>query len=58
MDTLPGPQPFRAGLFSIGLEAYWSQFAGLKEKLTGYNQIRSRLRSNQFFFRAIERLAE
>ncbi|MGO9255409.1 MAG: arabinose isomerase [Bryobacteraceae bacterium] len=37
MDTLPGPQPFRAGLFSIGLEAYWSQFVGLKEKLTLYN---------------------
>ena len=29
---------FRVGLFSIGLEAYWPQFDGLKEKLTGYNQ--------------------
>jgi L-arabinose isomerase len=27
----------RVGLFSIGLEAYWQQFVGLKEKLTGYN---------------------
>ncbi len=29
---------FRVGLFSIGLEAYWPQFDGLKEKLTSYNQ--------------------
>jgi L-arabinose isomerase len=28
----------RLGLFSIGLEAYWAQFAGLKERLLGYNQ--------------------
>lgn len=26
----------RVGLFSIGLEAYWDQFAGLRERLTGY----------------------
>jgi L-arabinose isomerase len=26
----------RIGLFGIGLEAYWPQFAGLKEKLEGY----------------------
>src|SRR5215469_394965 len=26
----------RVGLFSIGLEAYWSQFAGLRERLTEY----------------------
>jgi L-arabinose isomerase len=26
------------GLFSIGLEAYWSQFDGLKDRLTAYNQ--------------------
>ncbi len=25
------------GLFSIGLEAYWEQFAGLRERLEGYN---------------------
>ena len=35
----------RAGLFSIGLEAYWEQFAGLKDRLTGYNEsIAERLR--------------
>ena len=28
----------RLGLFSIGLEAYWPQFAGLKERLLAYNQ--------------------
>ena len=26
----------RVGLFGIGLEAYWPQFAGLKERLEGY----------------------
>jgi L-arabinose isomerase len=28
----------RIGLFGIGLEAYWPQFAGLKERLEGYLQ--------------------
>jgi L-arabinose isomerase len=28
--------PFKVGLFGIGLEAYWPQFAGLKERLEGY----------------------
>ena len=28
----------RIGLFSIGLDAYWPQFPGLKEKLLAYNQ--------------------
>lgn len=31
----PG-QPVRIGLFGIGLDAYWPQFAGLKERLEGY----------------------
>jgi len=32
------------GLFSIGLDVYWPQFAGLREKLAGYNEtIASRL---------------
>ena len=26
----------RVGLLGLGLEAYWSQFAGLKERLEGY----------------------
>jgi len=30
--------PLRIGLFSIGLDAYWPQFPGLKEKLLAYNQ--------------------
>ncbi len=29
-------QSFRVGLFGIGLEAYWSQFPGLEERLRGY----------------------
>jgi L-arabinose isomerase len=28
----------RVGLFSIGLNAYWEQFAGLRERLEGYNR--------------------
>jgi len=39
------PQP-KVGLFGIGLETYWPQFAGLFDRLTGYqNEIASRLRS-------------
>ena len=30
--------PMRIGLFSIGLDTYWPQFPGLKEKLLAYNQ--------------------
>ena len=29
-------QPLRIGLFGIGLDAYWPQFVGLKERLEGY----------------------
>jgi L-arabinose isomerase len=29
----------KIGLFSIGLDAYWPQFLGLKERLTGYNKL-------------------
>jgi L-arabinose isomerase len=37
----------RIGLFSIGLDAYWPQFPGLKEKLLAYNrQIAHRLGRN------------
>lgn len=28
----------KVGLFSIGLDVYWPQFEGLKERLIGYNQ--------------------
>lgn len=30
------PNPIRIGLFGIGLDAYWPQFEGLKERLEGY----------------------
>ena len=40
-------QRHRVGLFSIGLDAYWSQFAGLRERLEGYNrQIAAKLESS------------
>jgi L-arabinose isomerase len=36
--------PLRIGLFGIGLDAYWAQFAGLKERLEGYvAQVAARL---------------
>lgn len=36
--------PLRLGLFGIGLEAYWPQFGGLKERLEGYlDVVRRRL---------------
>lgn len=31
-------RPLRAGLLRIGMEAYWPQFQGLKERLEGYAQ--------------------
>src|ERR1017187_924213 len=33
----------RVGLFAIGLEAYWSQFAGLRQQLTGHAERVARL---------------
>ncbi|MHB1022897.1 MAG: arabinose isomerase [Acidobacteriaceae bacterium] len=34
----PINQRHLVGLFSIGLDAYWSQFDGLRDRLEGYNQ--------------------
>jgi L-arabinose isomerase len=31
--------PFKVGLFGIGLEAYWCQFPGLRERLEGYVEV-------------------
>ena len=33
---MPPIYPLKIGLFGIGLEAYWPQFAGLEERLKGY----------------------
>ncbi|HEX9784377.1 MAG TPA: arabinose isomerase, partial [Opitutaceae bacterium] len=30
------PNPLRIGVFGIGLDTYWPQFSGLKERLEGY----------------------
>lgn len=39
--------PIRIGLFGIGLDTYWPQFAGLLERLRGYqDQIAERLRGD------------
>src|ERR1700685_492217 len=36
---------FTVGLFGIGLDAYWTQFEGLKERLSGYvEKVAQRLR--------------
>ena len=36
INTEVQPSPLRVGLFGIGLDAYWPQFAGLKDRLEGY----------------------
>ncbi|MCX6938828.1 MAG: arabinose isomerase [Verrucomicrobia bacterium] len=33
---MQNPAPVRIGLFGIGLDTYWPQFAGLRERLEGY----------------------
>lgn len=44
MGTMPDDPP-RIGVFGIGLAAYWPQFAGLKERLEGYQrQVEDRIR--------------
>ena len=37
IDLAQVNQRHRVGLFSVGLDAYWDQFAGLRERLEGYN---------------------
>ncbi len=36
MNPMNSERALRVGLCGIGLEAYWSQFAGLEERLKGY----------------------
>ena len=36
MSNSPMKRTLKLGLFGIGLDAYWPQFAGLKERLEGY----------------------
>jgi L-arabinose isomerase len=36
-DTRPG-LPARVGVFGIGLDSYWPQFAGLRERIEGYQR--------------------
>jgi L-arabinose isomerase len=39
MDSVAAAQQtHRVGLFSIGLDTYWAQFTGLKQRLEGYNR--------------------
>jgi L-arabinose isomerase len=37
-DARPGPPRARVGVFGIGLDTYWPQFAGLKERIEGYQR--------------------
>ena len=47
LEPLKPVRPARIGLFAIGLEAYWAQFPGLKERLEGYlREIEQRLASS------------
>ena len=41
-DETAGGGALRVGLFGIGLDTYWPQFAGLEERLKGYLRRRSR----------------
>ena len=44
---MPSPtvNPLRVGIFGIGLDAYWPQFTGLRERLTSYiEQVSERIR--------------
>ncbi len=47
-DGLSGvSQRHRVGLFSVGLDTYWSQFEGLKDRLDAYNRaIQAKLEAN------------
>ena len=36
-DNRPGHRA-RVGVFGIGLDTYWPQFAGLKERIEGYQR--------------------
>ena len=36
--TIECSNPVKVGIFGIGLEAYWAQFAGLEDRLRGYTQ--------------------
>jgi len=38
MRVSRGNAPIRAGLFGIGLDTYWPQFKGLRERLQGYQR--------------------
>ncbi len=41
-----GMRSVRVGLFGIGLDTYWPQFVGLRDRLTGYlGQVEDRLRA-------------
>jgi L-arabinose isomerase len=39
MHHAPSPPAGRIGLFAIGLDVYWRQFPGLKERLEGYLRV-------------------
>jgi L-arabinose isomerase len=42
--VLPDSAPVHIGLFGVGLDTYWPQFEGLKDRLLGYqSRIRKRL---------------
>lgn len=38
MDYLGKRLPARVGLYTVGLQTYWAQFSGLRERLVGYGR--------------------
>ena len=47
MEGSPTVDGLRVGLFGIGLDAYWPQFAGLEERLKGYFRVESKARGGR-----------
>lgn len=38
LQSIKPVKPARIGLYSVGLQAYWAQFPGLRERLIGYGE--------------------
>ena len=42
LQPIKAAKPARIGLYSVGLQAYWAQFPGLRERLVGYGEFLAR----------------
>lgn len=46
LERLKPVKKARIGLYSVGMESYWEQFKGLRERLIGYNEFIAQRMSN------------